>query len=81
MPSRGLRIALIEMGEKGSVREVLEARGIIRHDVELSWEVVGEVTVAVLPLVATGEVAQVGGGAIAGDRALVDAGDGRGVVR
>ncbi len=81
MPGRGLRIALVEMGEEGSVREVLQARGIIRHDVEVSWEVVGEVTVAVLALVAAGEVAEEGGCAVAGDRALVDTGDGRGVVR
>ncbi len=69
------------MGEEGSVREVLQARGIIRHDVEVPWEVVGKVTVAMLALVAAGEVAEEGGGAVAGDRALVDTGDGRGVVR
>jgi len=52
-----LWIALFEVGEEGRVREVLEARGVIGHDVEVSWEEVCEVTVAVDPLMVAGEAA------------------------
>ena len=39
---------------------MLEAGGIIRHDVDLAWEVESHVVVAVDPLVLTRLVAQVG---------------------
>jgi hypothetical protein len=52
-----LRISLLEVGEEQVVREVLEARGVIGHDVELSWEEVCEVAVAVEALVVTLEAA------------------------
>ena len=76
LPGPGLRIVLFEVGEKGSVRQVLEARSVIRHDVQVSREVVGEVAVTVISLMLAGVVAEVGRGAITGHRALVDAGDG-----
>ena len=38
-PRLPLRIALFEVREQGGVGEMLEARGIVSHDVVLSWEV------------------------------------------
>ena len=46
------------------MRQVLQARGIVGHDVGVSWEVGRFVAVAVEALVQAGVVAQVGGGAI-----------------
>ena len=47
-----MRIPLVEVGEKESVGEVLEARGVVGHDVSLAWDVKGSVVVAVIALVA-----------------------------
>ena len=55
------------MGKESSVREMLEARGVVGHDVVQSWDEERVVAVAVVSLVVTGVVAQVGGRAIAGD--------------
>ena len=68
------------MEEKRSVRQVLEPGGIVRHDIFGSREVVGRVAVAVLTLVQTGVVAEVGAGAVGGDGPFCHAGDSRGVV-
>ena len=58
----------------------MQARGIVGHDVGVSWEVGRFVAVAVEALVQAGVVAQVGGGAIRGDGALSGARDGRSVI-
>ena len=68
------------MGEKGGVREVLETGRVVCHDVQVSWDVVGKVAIAVVLLMLAGVVANVGSGAITGHHAHVDAGDGRRVV-
>lgn len=47
LPGRSLRKVLFEVGEEGSVRQVLESRSIVGHDVVLSWEEVRYVAVAV----------------------------------
>ena len=46
------------MSEKGGVREVLQARGIVRHDILFPWEEMGEVAVAVHPLMITRETTE-----------------------
>ena len=53
-------------GERG-VGEMLQARGIFSHDIVSSWEETGLVAVAMLALVGAGIVAEVSGGAVAGD--------------
>ena len=64
LPGCGLRIVLVEVGEKGSVRQVLQAGGIVGHDVGVSWEVGRFVAVAMEALVQACVVAQVGRRAI-----------------
>ena len=71
---------LFEMGKKGSVREVLEARGIVRHDVGTPWDEEVRLAVLVLPLVGTGIVAEVGRGPVGGDRSFQHPRQGGGVV-
>ena len=75
-----MRIPLVEVGEKESVGEMLEARSVVGHDIGLAWEVEGGVVVAMIALVAAGPVAEVGGRAVGGDGAFADAGDGGRVV-
>ena len=69
-----MRIVLVEVREQGSVSELLQARGIVSHNVYGSREVLvpAVVTVAVGPLMLAGVVAEVGGSAIAGDCAAGD---------
>ena len=55
------------MGEKRGVGEMLQAVGVVSHDIVSSWEKVCTVTVAMLALVGAGVVAEVSGGADAGD--------------
>ena len=81
LPWLGLRISLLEVSEEGRVSEVLQARGVISHDVRRPGNEEAGVTVAVSALMHAGEVAQVGGGPAGGDRAFVHAGDGRRVIR
>ena len=57
------------MGEKGGIGEMLQAGGIVSHDIVSSWEEVCKVTVAMLSLMGTGVVAEVGGCADARDSA------------
>ena len=56
-----MRIALFEVGEEECIGEVLEARGVVRHDISLAWDVERGVVIAVLPLVLAHPVAEVGG--------------------
>ena len=60
---------------------MLEAGGIISHGIGRSWDVGGDVAVAVLALVGTGVATEVSSSAFRGDCAFQDAGDSRGVVR
>ena len=50
-PRLGLWIVLFEVGKKGIIGEMLETRGIVTHDVGLSWEILADVAVTVLTLV------------------------------
>ena len=75
-----LRIVLFEVGEKGSVREVLEARGIVRHDIGTPWDEEVCLAVPVLPLVGTGVVAEVGSWPVGRDRSFQHSGQGGGVA-
>ena len=75
-----MRIPLFEVSEKESVGEVLEARGVIRHDVGLARDVERHVVVAVAALVLTSPVAEIAGSPVAGDGSLADAGHGWSVV-
>jgi hypothetical protein len=80
LPRSGLRIVLFEVGEKRMVGEVLESRGIVCHDVVRSWEVGGEVAVAVEALVGARVVAQEGCWPVTGHCPLADSRNCRGVV-
>lgn len=80
MPGSRLRIALFEVREEEGVGEMLEARGVVRHDVSLAWDVERGVVIAVVALVLARPVAEVGRRAGGSDRALTDAGHRRGVV-
>ena len=72
---------LFEVGtKKGSVREVLEARDIVRHDVGTPWDEEVCLAVAVFSLVGTSVVAEVGSRAVGGDRSFQHSGQGGGVV-
>ena len=62
-----MRIMLVEVREQGSVSELLQARGVVSHDVDRSREVPAVVAVAVGPLVLAGVIAQVCGSAVTGD--------------
>ena len=55
---------LFEVSEEGRVREVLKAGGIVSHDVGTSWDEEVGLAVAVLPLVGTSVVAEVGRGPV-----------------
>lgn len=68
------------MGEEFRVSEVLEARGVVRNDVQRSRKVVGVVAIAVLPLMRALEVAEMGSGSLVGNRSFRHAGDCRDVV-
>ena len=72
LPGFVLRIVLFEMSEKGCVRQVLEARSVVGHDVERSREVAGGVAIAVFALVMAGVGAEVSRGFVARDRSLVN---------
>ena len=61
-----MRIALVEVGVEECIGEVLEARGVVRHDIGLAREVERGVVIAVRPLMLARSVAQVGGRAVGG---------------
>ena len=71
---------LFKVGKKVSVRQMLHAGGVVTHDVDRSWEVEGDVAIAVGTLMGAGDVAQEGGRAVVGQGSFGDARDGRGVV-
>ncbi len=71
MPGLVSQIALVEIGEKGGVREVLKARAIVSHHVCWSWQVESDVAVPMDALVSTGKVTQVRRGTVVEDGALV----------
>jgi len=71
---------LSKVEKKFSVSEMLETRGVICHAVRCPGKEEPSVAVAVLSLVNTGEVAEVGGRPIRRDSTFVHAGDSWGVV-
>ena len=71
---------LFKVSEEGSVREVLQARGVVCHDVGTPWDEEVCRAVAVFSLVSTSVVAEKGRRPIGGDRSLQHSGQGRGVV-
>jgi hypothetical protein len=68
------------MGEKGSVREMLEAGRIVAHHIVRSWEIPRLVTVAVFSLVQGGSDAELRGRTVISGGALVNTRLGRDVV-
>ena len=76
-----MRIGLFKVGEERGVGEVLQAGGIVSHDIVSSWEEGCDVAVAMLSLMGTGVVAEMGGRADAGDSAAGHSGHGWCVVR
>ena len=60
LPGFGLRIVLVEVREKGSVRKVLETRGIVAHTVQGSWDIAVDLAVTVKPLMSALVGTQVG---------------------
>ncbi len=56
-PRSWLRISLFKVGEEERIGEVLQAGGVVGHDVDLSWEVEGDMVVSVEALVLAGPVA------------------------
>ena len=75
LPRPWLRIALVEVREKGNIGECLEARRVVGHGVLLSWEILCHVAVAVESLMVTCESAQGGGSAMARHSSFPDTGD------
>ena len=60
-PRSRLRIILFEMREESGVGEMLEARGVVSHDIEFAGQVECLVAITVEALVMTGVVAEVCG--------------------
>ena len=67
-----MRIHLFIMREEGGIGEVLEARRVITHDIRRSWDVPGLVAVAMLALMESSDVAELGGRTIIRDGAFVN---------
>ena len=80
LPRFVLRILCLEVREEFGIREVLQARSIVRHDVSFPWEVLQHMAVSVRALVFSCEDALFGGRPIRGDCLLVDSRVGQGVV-
>lgn len=80
-PGLGLRIMLFKMRQKLGVGEVLQTRRVVCHDVLLSWEEMGQVAIAVCPLVVAGEAAEGGCGSVTGHCPLAHSRHRWGVVR
>ena len=59
---------------------MLEARRVVGHDVGVSWEMKGDVAIALATLVGASVVAEVSAGAFTGDGAFGGARDCRSVV-
>lgn len=62
---------LFEVRQEGRIGEMLQARRIVRHDIDFSREIRDLVTIPVLPLVHASEVAQESRWAGAGDSPFV----------
>ena len=75
-----LRILRVEVRKEGRISEVLQAGGVVGHDIGLSWETLGHMAVAVLPLVLSSEDALLCSRAGGTDCLLAHSGGGRGVV-
>ena len=75
-----MRVQLLEVGKKGLVRQVLQARSVVGHDVGLSWDILSDVAVAVAALMVTRVYALVSGRTYGGGCAFVHSRDGRCVV-
>ena len=71
---------LFKVSEESSVREVLQARGVVCHDVGTSWDEEVCLAVAVFSLVSTGVIAEKGSRPVRGDRSLQHPGQGGGVI-
>ena len=71
---------LFKVSEESSVREVLQARGVVCHDVGTSWDEEVCLAVAVFSLVSTGVIAEKGSRPVRGDRSLQHSRQGGGVV-
>ena len=57
-PGRWLRTQLFEVREEFSVRQVLQARAVVRHNVNFSWEEPRLEAIPVVTLVCAGQVTQ-----------------------
>ena len=71
---------LFKVSEESSVREVLQARGVVGHDVGTSWDEEVSLAVSVFSLVSTGVIAEKGCRPVRGDRSLQHPGQGGGVI-
>jgi hypothetical protein len=80
LPRFSLRIGLFKVGKEFGVGEMLQAGGVVSHTIAVSREEEREVAVAVLMLVLTAVVAELGSDSIRRDRSFVHAQDGRSVV-
>ena len=81
LPRFCLWIFLLEVGEKGGVREVLQTGRVVGHAISASWYEETVMAIAVLALVHAGVIAEMGSWSVAGDRTFVHPGHGGGVVR
>ena len=80
LPRLVLRILRVEVRKEGRISEVLQAGSVVGHDIGLSWEVLGHMAVAVLPLVLSREDALLGWRTVGRNRLLTHLGLSRGVV-
>ena len=80
LPRLVLRILRVEVRKEGRISEVLQAGGVVGHDIGLSWETLGYMAVAVLPLVLSSEDALLRRWACGADGLLAHTGVRRGVV-
>ena len=75
-----MRIALVEVREEGSVRQMLQTGRVVGHDVGVAREVAGLVAAAMFALMHARDVAQRRRRPFGGDSALVHSTDRWGVV-
>ena len=75
-----MRIVLVEVREKGSVRKMLKTRGVVTHDIIRTRNVEAGEAVAVEALMGSGQRAEVGWSLVAGDSTTAQTREGRRVV-
>ena len=75
-----MRIVLVEVSEKGSGGEVLQARSVVSHDIVFARQVADDGAVAVGSLMEAGQAAEVGAGGQRRGGTFAEALDGRCVV-